>query len=122
TGSIQWQSSASNSPYSWQNIGGGTTTPYAYLFGSATTYFRAVVTNGGTGDTSNIRTVVANSVVIPSQPTAGNGGSCSGTPSLTASGLVPGGQGSNTSGTLNATGASFVNVTTNSKLTMPGDF
>ena len=121
--SVQWQSSNSNSPYNWQNISGATTTPYAYTFGTSTTWFRAVVVNGGNGDTSNTVSVAVNSFnVIPPQPTANNTINCGGAPTLTASGLVPGGQGSNSSGVVSMSGGSYVNVTANTKLQMPGDF
>src|SRR6185436_5534238 len=67
-------------------------------------------------------TVSANTVIVPLQPTEGNTGSCSSIPSLVASGLVPGGQGSNSSGVMLSTLNSFVSVPQNNKLKMPGDF
>src|SRR5205814_1762379 len=88
-----------NSPYNWQNIPGATTAPYAYTFGTSSTYFRALVTNGGNPDTSNIVSVNVNSFnILPPQPVAGNTVNCGGGPTLIATGLVPGGQGSNSSG------------------------
>src|SRR5207249_459037 len=109
--------------YNWQNISGGTTTPYAYTFGTSATYFRALVVNGGNPDTSNIVSVNVNSFnILPPQPTAGNTINCGGAPTLKASGLVPGGQGSNSSGVASMATISYVNVTANTKLQMPADF
>jgi len=48
---------------------------------------------------------------------------CPGTAvTLTATGMVPGGQGSNSSGVLNISGGQYANVTTNTALQTPGDF
>ena len=123
TGTIQWQSSSSNAPYSWSAISGATTTPYAYTLGGSTTYFQAVVNNGGSYDTSNIVAVqLSSSSFSTPQPVASSTGACSGNPTFTVTGLIPGGQGSNSSGVLSISSAAYVNVAANSALTMPGDF
>ncbi len=62
---------------------------------------------------------LANAPAVSVSPTticAGN------TVSLTASGLVPGGQGSNSSGVLNLSGGAYVNVANGTALQTPGDF
>ncbi len=57
TYAYQWQSSATNDPATFTNIGGATGAGYAPGNLSATTYYRRVVTSGACSDISNVITI-----------------------------------------------------------------
>ncbi|WP_157986755.1 hypothetical protein, partial [Chitinophaga alhagiae] len=54
TYTYQWQSSASNDPATFTNIGGATGANYAPGALTTTTYYRRIVTSGECASTSNI--------------------------------------------------------------------
>src|SRR5690606_15092708 len=87
----QWQSSSNNT--TWSNIQGATLNAYNALSLNATTYFRVIVSAGGTGCsnvTSNSATVtVSNGPAISAHPVGGT--ICSGgtfTMNVTAAGAT----------------------------------
>ena len=61
-------------------------------------------------------------ICVPQPTVSALWGGCSSNSTLTAAGLTPGGQGSNSSGVLSVSSGSHVNVTNNTSLQMPGDF
>jgi hypothetical protein len=61
---FQWESSPSNSPYMWSAIAGGTTTTYTPPSISQTTYYRCMVSCGGSFAYTNILTVTNDAQTI----------------------------------------------------------
>jgi hypothetical protein len=61
---FQWQSSPSNSPYVWSSIMGGTTTNFTPPAISQTTYYRCMVSCGGSFAYTNILTITNNAQTI----------------------------------------------------------
>jgi len=104
SGNIQWQS-APSSGGPWSNIPGGTTSPFTTSL-TATTFFRAVVSNGcGSVNTFFISVTVIPAPILsvtPSNPTICAGGNvsltASGGPSYTWSEPPPGGTLNTTTG------------------------
>jgi hypothetical protein len=63
---FQWQSSPSNSPYSWTDIVGGTTTTFTAPAIAQTTYYRCVVSCGSNNAATNVVTVTNDANIITS--------------------------------------------------------
>ncbi|MEI7420845.1 MAG: glycine-rich protein, partial [Prolixibacteraceae bacterium] len=80
TGTIQWQSSPNNSAFT--NITGATGSNYTATNLSATTYYRAVVTNGGCASANSSTSTVAVSPASVSGTISGAATVCSGTNSV----------------------------------------
>jgi hypothetical protein len=71
TGSIQWQSSTDNSNFS--NISGATAATYTITNLAVTTYYRAIVTNGGCSSATSNSVAVVVDIVSPSINITGTG-------------------------------------------------
>jgi uncharacterized protein (TIGR02145 family) len=91
TGTIQWQSSTTSSSTGFTDIGGATAATYTALNKTATTYYRAVLTNGScAAANSDVATVTVNPLpAITGTLTTCIGATTQLTGSATAAGATP---------------------------------